>query len=59
MGCVVWSEFRVGNAGQLHAAQRAGVPQGPPRQARDENETDLRRGNHSQVSTPMIFAFHG
>ncbi len=48
---VARAEFRLGDAGQLHAARRAGVPQGPPRQARDEDEADLRRGNHSQVST--------
>jgi hypothetical protein len=48
---VARAEFRLGDAGQLHAARRAGVPQGSPRQARDEDEADLRRGNHSQVST--------
>ena len=50
--CVcVCAEFWVGDAGQLHAARRPGVPQGPPRQAGDEDEAHLRRGHHSQVRT--------
>ena len=48
---VYLAEFWLGDAGQLHAAWRAGVPEGPPRQAGDEDEAHLRRGNHSQVRT--------
>ena len=45
--CCASAEFWLGDPGQLNAARRAGVPPGPPRQARDEDEADLCRGNHS------------
>ena len=40
---------RLGGAGQFHAARLAGVPLGAARQTGEQDEAQLRRGDHTEV----------